>query len=70
MTLLFCLMCLSELGKQIIEIHTQHQSILLKDEITQFKTLIDELAKSEKFLLTYQKELQKYNQFRFRVNPN
>jgi DNA repair protein RecN (Recombination protein N) len=53
---------LSEFRNQIIEIHAQHQSILLKDEIAQF-ALIDELAKSEKVLLTYQKELQKYNQF-------
>ena len=52
---------LSEFGNKIIEIHAQHQSILLKDEIAQF-TLIDELAKSEKVLLVYQKELQKYNQ--------
>ena len=52
---------LSELGNQIIEIHAQHQSILLKDEIAQF-ALIDKLAKSDKVLLAYQKELQKYNQ--------
>ena len=52
---------LSEFGNQIIEIHAQHQSILLKDEIAQF-ALIDELAKSEKVLLAYQKELQTYNQ--------
>ena len=52
---------LSEFGNQIIEIHSQHQSILLKDESAQF-TLIDKLAKSEKVLLNYQKEFQKYNQ--------
>ena len=52
---------LSELGSQIIEIHAQHQSILLKDEMAQF-ALIDELSKSEKVLLNYQKELQKYNE--------
>lgn len=52
---------LTEFGNQIIEIHAQHQSILLKDEIAQF-ALIDELAKSEKVLLAYQKELQTYNQ--------
>ena len=38
---------LSELGNQIIEIHAQNQSVLLKDEIAQF-ALIDQLAKSEK----------------------
>ena len=52
---------LSEFGNQIIEIHTQHQSVLLKDENSQFD-LIDKLAKSEKILLNYQKELKKYNQ--------
>ena len=58
---------LSEFGNQIIEIHTQNQSILLKDEAAQF-TLIDQLAKSEKVLLSYQKELQKYNQFNAELN--
>lgn len=52
---------LSNFGDQIIEIHTQNQSILLKDEIAQF-SLIDELAKSKKELATYQSELEKYNQ--------
>ena len=52
---------LSEFSNQIIEIHTQQQSVLLKDEITQFN-LIDQLAKSKKELLIYQKEFQKYNE--------
>jgi DNA repair protein RecN (Recombination protein N) len=52
---------LSEFGDQIVEIHSQNQSLLLKDEIAQF-SLIDELAKSKKELLIYQSELQKYNQ--------
>ena len=34
---------LIEFGKQVIEIHTQFQSILLKDKIDQFK-LVDEFA--------------------------
>ena len=52
---------LLEFGNQIIEIHAQHQSILLKDEVAQF-ALVDELAKSGRELVAYQSELQKYNQ--------
>ena len=58
---------LSEFRKKIIEIHAQHQSILLKDEVAQF-ALIDRLAKSEKELLSYQEELQKYNQLKMELD--
>ena len=51
---------LTAFGKQIIEIHAQHQSVLLKEESAQF-ILLDELAKSEKELEKYRYELQKYN---------
>jgi DNA repair protein RecN (Recombination protein N) len=54
---------LTAFGKQIIEIHAQHQSILLKDENAQFR-LIDQLAKSEKELLNYQEELKVYADFK------
>ena len=53
------LQVLSDFGKQIIEIHSQHQSILLKDEQSQF-LLIDQFAKSEKELISYQKDLKEY----------
>ena len=53
------LQVLTAFGKQIIEIHSQHQSVLLKDEQAQF-LLIDQLAKSEKELSSYQSELKKY----------
>ena len=53
------LQVLTAFGKQIIEIHSQHQSVLLKDEQAQF-LLIDQLAKSEKELASYQNELKKY----------
>ena len=53
------LQILTAFGKQIIEIHSQHQSVLLKDEQAQF-LLIDQLAKSEKELASYQNELKKY----------
>ena len=58
---------LSEFRNKIIEIHAQHQSILLKDEVAQF-ALIDRLAKSEKELLSYQEELQKYNQLKMELD--
>ena len=50
------LQVLTAFGKQILEIYAQHQSLLFKDEDAQFK-LIDQLAKSEKELTNYQKEL-------------
>ena len=53
------LQVLTAFGKQIIEIHSQHQSVLLNDEQAQF-LLIDQLAKSEKELSSYQSELKKY----------
>ena len=58
---------LSEFGNQIIEIHAQHKSILLKEEASQF-ALIDELAKTDKVLLAYQNELQYYNQLKSELN--
>ena len=53
------LQVLTDFGKQVIEIHSQHQSVLLKDEQAQF-LLIDQLTKSEKELASYQIELKKY----------
>jgi DNA repair protein RecN (Recombination protein N) len=53
------LQVLTAFGKQIIEIHSQHQSVLLKDDQAQF-LLIDQLAKSEKELANYQNELKQY----------
>ncbi|CAI8382211.1 MAG: DNA repair protein RecN [Cryomorphaceae bacterium] len=53
------LQVLTAFGKQIIEIHSQHQSVLLKDEQAQF-LLIDQLAKSENELFKYQQKLKQY----------
>ena len=58
---------LTAFGKKIIEIHAQHQSVLLKDEDAQFK-LIDLLAKSEKELSIYQQELKKYTNLKSELN--
>ena len=54
------LQVLTAFGKQILEIYTQHQSVLFKDEDAQFK-LIDQLATSEKELTNYQHELKFYS---------
>jgi len=53
------LQVLTAFGKQIIEIHSQHQSVLLKDEQAQF-LLIDQFAKTENELASYQNELKQY----------
>ncbi len=53
------LQVLTAFGKQIIEIHSQHQSVLLKDEQAQF-LLIDQLSKSENELFKYQQKLKQY----------
>ena len=53
------LQVLTDFGKPIIEIHSQHQSVLLKDKQSQF-LLIDQFAKSEKELTSYHKELKQY----------
>ena len=58
---------LTAFGKQIIEIHAQHQSVLLKEESAQF-ILLDELAKSEKELEKYRYELQKYSELKLELN--
>ena len=51
---------LTAFGKQIIEIHDQHQSILIKEESAQF-AIVDQLAKANKELLKYQDDLKLYN---------
>ncbi|MBT3571363.1 MAG: DNA repair protein RecN [Flavobacteriales bacterium] len=58
---------LTAFGKLIIEIHAQHQSVLLKEESAQF-ILLDELAKSEKELEKYRYELQKYSELKSELN--
>ena len=58
---------LTAFGKQIIEIHAQHQSVLLKEDSAQF-IVLDELAKSEKELEKYRYELQKYSELKSELN--
>ena len=58
---------LTAFGKQIIEIHAQHQSILIKEESAQF-AIVDQLAKSNKELLKYQDDLKLYNVLNAELN--
>tara|TARA_B100000900_G_scaffold129362_1_gene109404 strand:- start:5452 stop:7086 length:1635 start_codon:yes stop_codon:yes gene_type:complete len=50
---------LSDLGSQIVEIHTQNQSVLLQDQLSQF-TLIDLFSNTNKILSNYQLQFNKY----------
>mgnify|MGYP001418802137 FL=1 len=52
---------LLQFSNQFFEIHSQHESLLLKDKIAQF-SLLDGIANSEDILLNFQQELKKYNQ--------
>ena len=52
---------LLQFSNQFFEIHSQHESLLLKDKIAQF-SLLDGIANSEDILLDFQQELKKYNQ--------
>ena len=54
---------LTAFGKKVVEIHAQHQLVLLKEEDAQFQ-LIDQLAKSEKELANYQHELKGYTRLK------
>lgn len=54
---------LLEFGNEMLEIHTQNQSIFLKSPSTQF-SLIDELSGSKEELLSYQLEFRLYNKLK------
>lgn len=51
---------LGELKSKLIDIHSQHQTLQLSDTLFQF-SVIDALAKNEKKITSYKKELRKYN---------
>jgi len=54
---------LTAFGKQLIEIHAQHQSIVLKEETVQFQ-LIDHLAKSDNEFKDYSATFNNYNELK------
>ncbi len=58
---------LKSFGKQIIEIHSQHQSILLKEKNHQFN-IVDQLANTENELENYRFEFKKFNDCKEELN--
>jgi len=57
---------LTEIGSKIVEIHSQNQSILLHDQISQFN-LIDMFAKSDQLLHNYQNQFKIYKDLLFEL---
>ena len=55
------LLVMKEIGSQLIDIHSQHDSLLLTDTDFQLH-LLDEIAQSQPLLHEYQKEHLRYNQ--------
>ena len=58
---------LRSFGKQIIEIHSQHQSVLLKEKNHQFN-IVDQLSNTEIELETYRFEFKKFNDCKEELN--
>ena len=50
---------MKELGSRLIDIHSQHQNLLLGDNRFQMK-VIDVMAENEILLILYRKEYQRY----------
>ena len=57
------LQTMKEIGSQLVDIHSQHDSLLLTDAEFQLR-LLDEIAQDKDLLGTYRKEYQQYNQLR------
>lgn len=60
------LQVIKEIGGQLVDIHSQHDSLLLTDSDFQLH-LLDEIALNQPHLSQYQKEYQLYNQLRQRL---
>ena len=57
---------LTQFSKEVVEIHSQHQSILLTDSLFQFR-FIDEFSNTKGELIEYQKELSDYNRLKLEL---
>ena len=57
---------LTQFSKEVVEIHSQHQSILLTDSLFQFR-FIDEFSNTKGVLIEYQKELSDYNRLKLEL---
>ena len=61
------LQTMKEIGSQLVDIHSQHDSLLLTDADFQLK-LLDEIAQNGDLLSEYQTEYSNYNTFRRKLN--
>jgi DNA repair protein RecN (Recombination protein N) len=61
------LQTMKEIGGQLVDIHSQHDSLLLTDADFQLK-LLDEIAKNGEVLAKYQTEYYNYNTLKQRLN--
>lgn len=61
------LQTMKEIGCQLVDIHSQHDSLLLTDADFQLK-LLDEIAQNGDSLVKYQTEYNNYNTFKRKLN--
>ena len=61
------LQTMKEIGDQLVDIHSQHDSLLLTDADFQLR-LLDEIAQNEAVLADYQAEYGNYNTLKRRLN--
>ncbi|MBR5663233.1 MAG: AAA family ATPase, partial [Bacteroidales bacterium] len=61
------LQTMKEIGCQLVDIHSQHDSLLLTDADFQLR-LLDEIAQNEAILADYQTEYGNYNAYKRRLN--
>ncbi len=61
------LQTMKEIGNQLVDIHSQHDSLLLTDADFQLK-LLDEIAQNSAVLADYQAEYANYNAFKRKLN--
>ena len=61
------LQTMKEIGNQLVDIHSQHDSLLLTDADFQLK-LLDEIAQNSAVLADYQKEYANYNAFKRKLH--
>ena len=61
------LQTMKEIGNQLVDIHSQHDSLLLTDADFQLK-LLDEIAQNDTLLADYQTEYANYNAFKRKLH--
>ena len=61
------LQTMKEIGSQLVDIHSQHDSLLLTDADFQLK-LLDEIAQNDELLCKYQTEYSHYNALKRKLN--